>query len=512
MRDRVFLAPVVLVLAALISGCAGSSQTTTAGQSPTGGVSAPTGRIVLAQSRDIDSLDPAYSLSRQSANVGQLIFECLVARPRADDMSIEPGLAESWKVVDETTWRFSLRKGVTFHDGKKLTAADVKFSIERLMDPATKSNRTATEAVKEVRVVDDFTVDVITKAPYAPLLTKLVNVEIMSAETFKTLGADGYAKNPVGTGPFAFKEWVKGERVVLTANPRYWGGAPKVAQVVVVPIPDTAARIAALESAGIDIAAELPADYQKSAKGGAKQVDTPGTRVFYVGLNVNQKPFTDVRVRQALNHAVNVPELVSKLLNGQAEVLRGPVFKTAFGFSDAVAGYQYDATKAKALLRDAGYADGFEATLDVAPVLKEMAEAVAGQLQPLGVRIKVNVLETAALYAKYEPGNSQMYLSSWGISELDADVVFATQLLSTRKTKYTNYANPELDPFIQRGASTADPAARKAAYKSAIEIVVRDAPWIFLYSPTESYGVRGSVQGWKPRPDGRLNLLTATAN
>jgi peptide/nickel transport system substrate-binding protein len=359
-------------------------------------------------------------------------------------------------------------------------------------------------------VVDQHTVDLITQTAYAPLLTKLVNVEIMSAETFKEIGADGYGAKPVGTGPYTLTEWVKGERVVLQANPSYWRGAPKTGRVVIVPIPETATRIAALESGSIDIAAELPAQFSQQARGGTKAIDAPGTRVFYVGLNVAQKPFSDLRVRQALNYGVNVAQLVKELLNGQAEVLKGPLFQRVFGFSDAVQGYQYDPQKAKALLSEAGYAGGFEATLDVAPTFKAMAEAIAGQLQPLGVKIKVNVLETAALYDKYEPGNSQMYLSSWGNSEADADATLATQLLSTRKVKYTNYANPEVDPLITAAASTVDPQERQKLYKSALEIVVRDAPWIFLYSPTETYGARDQVDGWKPRPDGRFNLLNVS--
>ena len=489
------------------SGATPAASPTSEGDS--GSETGSGGRIVIAQASDLQALYPGVYSSRASANIMQQMYDCLVARD--DEMGFIPGLAEKWEHVDPTTWQFTLREGVTFHNGKPFVAEDVKFSLEEVViHPETGAIRSLAASIQEVQIVDERTVNVITKYPYSPLLTKLVNLEILNKETHDEVGVEGYSTQPVGTGPFIFKEWKQGEQVVLEANPNYWRGRPKVDQVVFVPIPENATRIAALESGTVHIAAELPAQYGDNAPAGVRAVTANGTRVFYVGLNVQREPFTDVRVRQALNYGVNVDEIVEVLLNGKAEVLRGPLFKKVFGYSEAIEGYPYDPERARQLLAEAGYPDGFQTTLDVSPTFREIAEAISGQLAEIGVVAQVNVLENEALYAKYEPGNSDMYLSSWGVSEMDADTVFSTQFLSTRTDAYTNYSNPELDELITKAAGEVDEQARLKLYEQALAIVVEDAPWIFLYTPEETYGVRESVKNWNPRADSRFNLLQTT--
>ena len=463
-------------------------------------------QLVIAQTADLQALYPGVYSSRQSANIMLQMYEGVVLRD--DDMTFVPGLAESWERVDELTWQFNLRKGVTYHNGKPLVADDVKLSYEEVViHPETGARRSLANSIDKVEVVDDHTVHVITKYPYSPLLTKVVNLEILNAETYAEVGVEGVSTQPNGTGPFRFVEWKQGERVVLEPNPDYWGGPPALSSLVFVPIPENATRSAAVESGTVQIAAEMPAQFAATSREGVEIAEATGTRVFYVGLNVSMEPFTDVKVRQALNFGVNVPEIVDALLGGKAEVLRGPLFQKVFGYSPDIEGFHYDPDKAKQLLDEAGLGEGFDTTLDVSPTFKEIAEAIAGQLAEINVRIAVNVMENEALYNKYEQGGSEMYLSSWGTSEMDADTTYSTQFLSTRNTVYTTYSREDLDDLIMKAAGEVDEQARLDFYKLATEIIVEDAPWIFLYTPVEIYAVRSNVQNWNARSDSRFNLM-----
>jgi peptide/nickel transport system substrate-binding protein len=484
------------------------------------GAEGPAGQIIVAQTADATALDPKYLKGRQTQNALRLVFDSLYHRD--DQMQIIPWLATSYENPDERTWRFHLREGVKFHNGNDFKANDVKFSLGRLVeDDSQWTDRTF---LAEVNVVDDYTVDIVTKEPYAAFMTRVVLWHMTDEETFAEVGADGFASQPIGTGPFKFVEWIKDEQLVFEANTDYWGGAPRIKTVVFKSIPETATRIAALETGDVDLITDAPPDYMDKTPAGISIASVPGTRAFYMGLNVNMEPFDDVRVRQALNYAVDVPGIIDSILNGLARKIDNPLLPEAFGYA-ATPVYSYDPDKAKSLLAEAGYPDGFEMEIDTQPPLKEIAEAVAGQLGEIGVQAKVNVMETAALYAKYEPGFSQAFVTSWGNSEADADGVLSKQFYSRRYgcdllategdtgygdtelgCYYTGYANADVDAAIEAGARTVDPDRRKAHYYTALKIIVEETPWVFLYNPSEIYASRDGVQGWVPRPDALIIL------
>ncbi|HEX5165576.1 MAG TPA: ABC transporter substrate-binding protein [Thermomicrobiales bacterium] len=465
-------------------------------------------QLVIAQVSDLQALYPGVYTSRQSANIMLQVYEGLVLRE--DDMEFIPGLAESWERVDNTTWRFNLRSDVTFQNGKPFVAEDVKLSFEEGANHPETGVYRYRSFLQEVKVIDDTTIDVITSIPYSPLLTKIVNMEVMNAETYTEVGVEGLSEQPVGTGPFRFMEWKQGERVVVEAYEDYWGGRPKLGTVVFVPIAENATRTAALESGTVQIAAEVPAEYAKTPREGVEIATVDGTRLFFVGLNVEFEPLSDPKARQAMNYGVNVPEIVEALLDGKAEVLHQPAFKKMFGYSDKIEGYHYDPDQAKQLLAEAGLEDGFSATLDVAPTFKEIAEAIAGQLSAINVSIEVNVMDPQALTEKYNSGASEMYFSSWGVSELDPDNPYSNHFLSTRPQVYTHYSRPDVDDLITRAAGEVDDTERLRLYEEVTQIIVDDAPWIFLYTPAEIYGVRTSVSNWNPRSDSRFNLMETT--
>src|SRR5690606_8592328 len=333
--------------------------------------------------------------------------------------------------------------------------------------------------------------------------------QMTDKETFEEVGPEGFATQPIGTGPFKFVEWVRGERIVFEANDDYWLGRPKVDRVIFRPIPETATRLTALEANQVQIVAEVPPEYELFTPPGVKILEVSGTRVWYIGLNVNMKPFDDKRVRQAMNYAVDVDTIIQGLLFGKATKTDNPLFPRVFGYKSTPV-YSYNPQKARQLLAEAGYPNGFEVTLDTQPPFKELAEALAAQYAEVGIRVNVNIMEVNALYDKYEPGNSQMFLTSWGNSELDADATLARNFWSGRVDAYTNYSNPEVDRLIELGAITLDQEERLKYYHEALDLIVEDAPWVFLYTASEVYAVRDSVKNWRPRSDALVNLLETT--
>ncbi len=486
----------------------------------------PGGQLTIAQSADINTLDPKFLKGRETQNVMRLMFDSLYHRD--DQMQIIPWLATSVENPDELTWRFHLRQGVKFSNGDDFKANDVKFTMDRLL--AEDSGWSERSFIDKVEVVDDYTVDIITKAPYPALLTRAVLWHMTDEQYFQKAGEDGFQNHPIGTGPYTFVSWTKDEQVVLQANPNYWRGAPKIETVIFKPIPETATRIAALEAGDVNIITDVPPDYAKAPDSSVQIGTIPGTRAFFLGMNVNVAPFDDVRVRQAMNYAVDVTTIIKTVLGGLARPMDNPLLPEAFGYAPTPV-YHYDLAKAKSLLADAGHPGGFEFQLDTDPTLKEIAEALSGQLSQVGIVMHINVLDPAALTAKIEPGGTQAYLSSWGNSEMDASGILPKQFYSKRYgcdlltykypdpksgygdsakgCYYTGFGDAAVDKAIEEGQTNVDANARKTAYAEALNLIVEKTPWVFLYNPSEIYAYRG-VEGWAPRADALFNLENAT--
>jgi peptide/nickel transport system substrate-binding protein len=443
-------------------------------------------------------------------------------------MQIIPWLATSVENPDVLTWRFHLREDVKFSNGNDFRANDVKFTMERLL--AEDSGWSERNFIDEVKIVDDYTADIITKSPYPAFLTRAVLWHMLDEEYFNEVGDDGFLTSPVGTGPYTFVSWATDEEVMLEANVNYWRGAPKIKTVIFRPIPETATRIAALESGDVNIISDVTPAYAKQPGRDVQIVTIPGTRAFFIGMNVNVAPFDKVAVRQAMNYAVDVPAIIKSVLNGLARPMDNPLLPEAFGYV-ATPFYHYDAAKAKSLLADAGLPDGFEMELYTSAPMKEVAEALAGQLSAVGIVVHINILDPSALTAKVEPGDTQAYLSSWGNSEMDASGILPKQFYSKRYgcdlvtfkypapesgfgdaskgCYYTGFGDPDADAAIQEGQTNIDPEARQAAYAEALRIIVEKTPWVFLYNPEEIYAYRG-VEGWVPRSDALFNLANAS--
>jgi peptide/nickel transport system substrate-binding protein len=461
--------------------------------------------LIISQKADVETFDPSQSNNTTTHNVTINVFDTLI-RLSDDGRDFVGELAESWKVVDPTTWQFRLRRGVKFHNGEDLNAAAVKFTLDSTLDPERKTRQRPTYvAFKEVRIDDPYTVSIITHKPYAIALTQLQYLMVVPPGYIKQVGWDEFGRKPVGSGAFKFKEWERDVRVVLEANDAYWKGKPKVRTLAFRAIPEDASRIAAVQRGEVDIIDAVPYDRIKELQGSptVKITQRQGEQV-YVGLDtLRVEPLKKREVRQALNYAVNADALVKNLLLGYAVRLNGPMFPTTPGYDEKQPAYPYDPERAKRLLAQAGYPNGFEVEFAVSPAFQgiakgtEVGEAIAGQLGRVGVRAKLNVQDSAALFSAYSAKKLQMYLFAWKSSP-EAGRHLETLLHS--KTRGYYYQNPEADQLIDAYFVALDPKKRQEIGRQLHAFLREDAPWIFLYQQMDLFAVRKGV-AWEAKPD-----------
>ena len=487
--------------------------------------------LVIGLQQTISTLDPAMHRDRTVESVIRNMFDGLVTRDA--NMKVVPELAESWELVGDVTWRFKLRRGVKFHNGEDFTAEDVKFTIERIIEPnmidgASSPRKGLLGPVNAVEIEDDFTVLIKTEKPWPILPVMLPFQEIVPKDYIEEKGSAYFAQHPVGAGPFKFVEWRKGERIVMERFDDYYGGSSEIppvgpAQVktlIFKPIPETAIRIAALKAGKCHIIQSLPPHLVASVQSDERTValDCAGTRSYFVGMNYNTKPFSDERVRRAMNYAVDMDAIVKSILEDMAIPLAGPLVPAAFGYNDKLKPYGYDVEEAKELLKEAGYEKmtalptsfGFEVELDATKDTKDIAEAISGQLEKVGIEAKVRMWEWGVLRPQLDQQKRSLFLTSWGNASLDPTGILIPTLTTNGRANFTGYSNLEVDELLRSASVGMEEEERKKAFQKTQELIYADAPWIFGYSPKEIYGVRKSVTNWKPTPDGRMNMHDVT--
>jgi len=430
-----------------------------------------------------------------------------------------PMLAESWRIVTDTTWEFKLRKGVKFHNGEPFTAHAVKATIDYALDPANKSHFTAAAywgLVKEVQVVDDFAVRFLTKQPWPNLIdsASLTNSLIMPAKALRELGPAKLAEKPIGTGPFRFVEWKRDERLVLERNPDYWQGPADVSRVTFRFIPEFSARMAALLSGEIDIMKDVPPHAVEAVErsGRARLRSTVSSRINYLALvNLKPGPMQDVRVRRAMNHAVDVDELIKQVLKGRATRMCGPMAPANVDYAP-VECYKHDQARALALLKEVGQDPAkLELTLDTPsgryPLDKDVSLAIAAQLQRLGIKVNVVVNEWGTHLDKIKNRNTgDMFFLGWGPALHGQGTMQPLFLADQTYASYGN--NAVLSEKISRASTLLDPKARAEAYAELQRLVHDEAPWVFLWQQHDLYGVAGRVE-WSPRADEKVWMYDA---
>jgi len=445
----------------------------------------PQGELRVAIPWTPENLDPTMNLSSIRATVGVSIFDSLVGRDA--DHRIVPQLAESWKLLDDNTWQLRLRRGVVFHDGEPFNAEAVRFTFQRVLDPEQRSpNRANIAEIIRVDIVDELTVNLVTRQTYAPLINRLLDFPMLPPKYTAEKGNQGMALRPVGTGPFRFVELVKDDRLVVEAFDRHWRGAPRVRRIIYKPIPEPFTRAAALRNNEVDLITTVPPSLARELErvGGIRVQRVPSTWIIYLGLNALRKPLSDMRVRQALNYATDVDAIIKNVLEGQGRRLEGPLAPHVFGHDASVKGYAPDAARAKRLL----------------------AEALGGQWQKAGFKPKVQVAEWGAYFKRYLGKQFQdAYLLGTGGPMQDGDELFN---LVSSKGRGLYYKNERVDSLLDLGRSTMDAARRRQIYRDLARAMLDDATWVFLLQQVDIYASRDRLT-WSPRGDQWMPLSDA---
>jgi peptide/nickel transport system substrate-binding protein len=441
----------------------------------------PAGTLIVGLVAEPVNLDPAQVTDLNSNRVGRRIAETLVTFPE-ESTQVVPGLAESWTISkDGLRYTFKLRKNVTFHDGTPFNAEAVKFSIERQIDPEHPANKLGKYPfanyffgnVKAVEVVDPLTVEFVLKEPRASFLTILTSAaaSIVSPTAVKKLGAD-YPLQPVGTGPFKYASWDRGQRVVLEKNPSYWRYPVKVERVVYRPIVEGQARLTELLTGSLDLIVDVPPDFvgQVEQSGKAALLKQVGAHVWYLGINNQKKP------------------------------------------------YPYDPERAKKLLAEAGYPSGFSTTLWVpesgsgmqSPV--PMSTVIQSNLKAVGVQVSLQTMEWGAYLAKLRTKEQELFALSWMAGNEDPDMVMYPLLHSSQWTpngpNRALYRNERFDELLNQARLTTDQGKRASLYREAQRILVDDPPWIFIDHEIQTAAHARRVQGFKLHPSFDLRVET----
>ena len=477
--------------------------------------------VVVIETGEAATLDWQMHCDKNAHEIDRQIFDTLLQRdPKS--LQLEGSLAESWRLLNDTTWQFKLRRGVKFHNGEPFDGAAVKFSIERMLDPKQGApGRTSVALIDHVDIVDPYTVNIVTSKPF-PLLPVRMSpgqcgtVGILPPKYFGQVGAAGFAVKPVGTGPYKLVEWVKDDHLTLEANKNYHFRPPAIDRLVLRPVPELTTRVAALLSGQADLVSDVPPDQvAKIKQSGAARVEVSTLGGFVIMVKITNYlmpgPWEDVRVRRAINYAVDMETIMKTVLEGYGQVLGVPLEKEAFGFNPNIKWYGYDPEKAKALLREAGYPNGFDMTLH-APNHRymndvELMEAVASMLGKVGIRAKVQVWEQSVYTTRWRQRQLlPAYLVAWGGAGLFDGDLLVNSLHS--QSALAIYKNAALDRILEDAQGTNDPQKRKALYWKAQELIYTEAPILKAYQQAHIFGVSNRLD-WHPWIDNMLFLYGA---
>jgi peptide/nickel transport system substrate-binding protein len=488
---RVLSAALALVLAGLAV-----AQAQPKAQQPKAG-----GTLVYATGTDVQTLDPQFVTDVPTSRIVAHIHETLV---KADEKGeIQPCLATSWTTSDDKlTWTFRLRQGVKFHDGTPFNAAAVKATFDRMRDPATGSpRRSSLGAITDVKVIDDATIALSTKEPFAPLLAQLsaYNLAIMSPAQLQKAGAK-YREQPAGTGPFKLKSWQPGEKIVLARNDDYWGDKPRLDALETRVVPEDSARVLQLLSGEADMIASVPTVMLKrlEASPAVQVMKKTGFRTIYVGLNNGIAPFNDRRVREAVAYAIDVQGLQRGVLSGVGQ-LGGGFESPVIGGAKEIAPRPHDPARARKLLAEAGLANGFSTTFYVPTgrylMDRQLGEAIQAQLGEVGIKVKIESPEWGAFTAAVDQKKAPMFLMGKGSPTGDLDFTLTLTAMSNGRMNSFALSNPEIDRLIvaQRGA--VEPAERRKLLARVQDMIFEDVPAVVLFYEDQLFAARANVHG-----------------
>ncbi|WP_286034055.1 ABC transporter substrate-binding protein [Fusobacterium necrogenes] len=477
----------------LLAGCGGASKTEKQAKKDT---------LVFSQISEGKTLDPQDTTEQYSQRVITVIYDRLV---EIDEMTgkIVPGLAKSWEQLDDRTILFHLNEGVLFHNGEKFTAEDVKFTLER----AKKLPKVAHlyTLIDNIEVVDENTIKIHTSEPFAPLLAHLSHktASIISKKYYEEKGDDGFY-NPVGTGPYKYKDWKVGDRITLEANNNYFGHKPSIKYIVIRAIPEENSSVIGLETGEIDMTADLSAESRRLVLNNSELLykENSGISVNYVGLNTAKGILKDKDVRRAIAMGINRDAIIKSILLDSVEKANSFIAPGTFGYTPEAKTLEYNPEEAKKIIKEKGLV-GSKLTIGVSnsPIRMQMSEIIQAQLKEIELDVTVESLEWGAFLTATGRGDLDMFSLAWGPSTYDGDYGYYPNFHSSQLGSAGNrsqYVNPEMDKLLDAAKKEIDVEKRKELYKQVANIIYTDVPVIPMYYANNTVASTKYVEGMKP--------------
>lgn len=479
----------------------------------TGGALAAGDSLVAAVDSPPRTMNPHGSDADSNLSVMANLFEGLL---QLQDGVFKPALAESYEHPDLLTWKFNLREGVKFHNGNPFTAEDVKFTFERLNDPEVSEFTNTGKSIESIETPDDYTVIIKTKEPIPWFANNLHQIFIMDKESTESRETGDVGQNPIGTGPYKLKEWVKGSYLKMEANGDYWEGAPPIKNVEIRPVTESSTRFAALVSGQADIVTGVPVELFDKVVANPKLevISRPARRAIFLALgNKEGSPTADTRVRKAMYKAINEDEIIEKIMRGHATPTGQVPDPATIGYNPGIERYSYDPEEAKKLLAEAGYEAGFDITLaapnDRYVQDEKIAEAVVKYLAKVGINADLDVKPKSIFFPEVQEGKHDFYLIGWLDGAFDMGRTYFNLLHSLDKEKGygtwngTRYSDPTIDLLLESTADIVDPEKREQVLQDLNRIAMEDKiAWIPLHYQEDIYAIqKGKGIQFKPRAD-----------
>jgi len=476
-------------------------------------------RLVIAISGPVVSLDPAGHRSRDTQIVLKNIFDSLTTRDV--NMNVAPQLAESWKALNDTTWEFGLRRGVKFHNGDDFTGEDVKFSLERLvregaLDGKTSPRKSLMGPLLKVKIVNKHTVHIITEKPWPILPLMLTLQEIVPKDYITKAGIKQFREHPIGAGPFKFSGSEGGKLFILERFEDYYGGSPKNPPVRKAPlkalvfkyVPEKIERIAMLKKGECDIITHVGPEAVGILKRAPdiEVLTCPATRSYFAEINCAKVPFNDLRIRHAINHAIDKQIIIDRVLQGYGTVLPTTLLSNAFAYNASLNPYEYNPEIALKLLRDADFPKERSVIIKCSKSDKRFAGIIALFLAKVGIKSEINIADSYRPKITGENAKWDIFVGSWGNSTLDPVGILVPKFKSNGRGNFSKYSNNRVNKLLAQAEAAMDKKEREKHYKKVQEIIYKDAPMIFGYAATEHYGVRKRVKNFIPSSSGMMNM------
>lgn len=514
-KQRLLSLALTGAMALSLTACGGGSESTTtttaaaaAADGETAAAAESTGSIgktdiVFAMSGDIVALDPAAQQDTTSSVILKHIYSTLLDTD--DDGNLVPDLAESWEMSEDgTSFTYYLRDDACFSDGTPVTAQDVKFTYDRAMEmPKTKSN---TSKIKEVVVDNDYQVTINLTEQYAPFKTIVTssNLSIVSEAAVTAAGeAYGDVDNILGSGEFVCTEWTPNDHYVLVRNDNYWGEMPIATSITCRVIPEGSARTIALETGEVDIVWGVdPIDCENvEANPDLALLSQPSSSIEYIGMNTTKEIFSDKKVRQAINYALDQQVFVDTVVEGRGQIANSYINSAITYYDPDIEGYPYDPEMAKQLLAEAGYPDGFDCKIYVnGDARTRSAQIAQAQLAEVGINVEIFTYEWGALLDSLNAGDHEMFILGWSNSSFDADSSTYQLFHSANHGTTGNRAfltDATVDSLIEEGAREMDDSKRQEIYEE-LQAVLKDvSPWVPLYYKNDNVGIRADLKGFR---------------